>query len=107
MAAYYDGMEFQKNFVNTMFYMNPGFAQPDADLGRRHRRLRRRSGQLRHVPLFLDNLQFSDLQGAYAQFASDPAMFQQIMGLLMQDPDVPVRALRLEERHLLHDAACA
>ena len=90
VPAYVDGLEFQKNFVNTMFYMNPAFTNPmptsvgdidafvsdPANYGLYH--------------MFLDNLQFSDLQDAYAQFAQNPTLFQQIMGLLMQDPDLPV-----------------
>ncbi len=90
VAAYYDGMEFQKNFVNTMFYMNPGFGNPMPTSVDVIDAFAANPNNYGAYHSFLDNLQFSDLQGAYAQFASDPAMFQQIMGLLMQDPDVPV-----------------
>ncbi len=91
VAAHYDGMEFQKNFVNTMFYMNPGFANPMPTSVDVIDAFAANPNNYGAYHSFLDNLQFSDLQAAYAQFASNPVLFQQIMGLLMQDPDVPVQ----------------
>jgi Protein of unknown function (DUF3373) len=86
MPAHMDGMQFQQNFVNTLFYMNTPGANPSSMSLDDINNAVNDPANYGMYQMFLNGLTYDQLQGAYAQFAQDPAMFNQIMGMLQMDP---------------------
>jgi len=88
VPAHLDGMAFQRNFVNTMFYMNPGFGNMPPSSIDDVNAFVNDPANFAMYSMFLNGLTYADLEGAYDQFAQDPAFFQQMMGVMMMDPAV-------------------
>jgi hypothetical protein len=82
--AHFDGMQLQNLVVKSMFYMQSNGGMPPPSVSAIQSNVNAKYGDYLN---FTNNLKFSDLKAAMAQFP--PAMQQQLMGMLMPSTYVP------------------
>ncbi len=84
IPSHYDGMQLQNLLVRTMFYMQTNGGAPPPDIASIQNNVQAHYADYQY---FTNNLKFTDLKAAMAQFP--PAMQQQLMGMLMPATFVP------------------
>lgn len=82
--AHFDGMQLQNLVVKSMFYMQTNGGMPPPSVAAIQNNVNAKYADYLN---FTNNLKFSDLKAAMAQFP--PAMQQQLMGMLMPSTYVP------------------
>jgi Protein of unknown function (DUF3373) len=82
--AHFDGMQLQNLVVKSMFYMQTNGGLPPSSVAAIQNNVNAKYADYLN---FTNNLKFSDLKAAMAQFP--PAMQQQLMGMLMPSTYVP------------------
>lgn len=84
IPAHFDGMQLQNLLVKTMFYMQTNGGMPPADVTAINNNV---AAHYSDYQYFTNNLTFSNLKSAMAQFPAP--MQQQLMGMLMPSTYVP------------------